>query len=761
LTKRKHSKSKSKYQFHEVSSPFDDIKPDDLIRIVKSVGERHDTKFNEELRNLVTEILKYDPLLLLSYFSTFELAGPEGMDPEFTQADPILQHHVEILQALILQNKYESYKNDYIHEDEYLKVKEMLREIGNSFFLRKLSEIDLNITEEEKKREILTNQIQTQTTAVRNWGYPQHETEIVIKLFSKIEDKIEKQFGFKIVNIVKMCISIQRIVEDRINDLNDKKRHIHKISKLKFLLDYAEKNIQDGSEYYKELISKINNNNYSLKQSKNGLINYITLHNSKVYAFEIDKLIELYPDKIEKSVLIDVLNTWSYKFGDLSEFKTEYIFMGNPIWQKPIIKLEEELYFWPITTLFLSFCLELVESLIIKDESLYNIYKDRRSEFLEDELEYMFRESFPNSQVFKNSIGYDPKTDKNFENDLTIIVDSCIFIVEAKSGHVTDPAKRGAEHRLKREVDELIVEPSIQINRFLDYLKRNPVINEFESKQKIINKIDTSNIYEQIGLNITLESIGALQANWPDLREAGFIRNDEKIHPTMSLADLKVIFELLKSTSMKIHYLIRRCEFEQNADYLADEIDLVAFYLDNGFNIGNSEHDGTHLQLYGISQELNIYFMNIWRYGEAKLPSLKISKYWKDVLEMMESRHFTRWSEIAYMLLCFPYDSQIEFKKGFDKVISKVKKGDSHDSKIENRIILKNSNSSKTNIIMGIAYKTMSSQERKDLISYYSEKVINDENVDRILVIGNNVDDLRYPYGLITCVQKNIADNNL
>src|SRR5205823_674137 len=78
---------------------------------------------------------------------------------------------------------------------------------------------------------------------------------------------------------------------------------------------------------------------------------------------------------------------------------------------------------------------------------------------------------------------------------------------------------------------------------------------------------------------------------------------------TMSLTDLELVFELFDTACEKIHYLARRFEFERNASYMADETDLLAFYIDNGFNIGEAEYDGTPLFIYGISEQLDPYFM--------------------------------------------------------------------------------------------------------------------------------------------------------
>src|SRR3546814_19200120 len=47
---------------------------------------------------------------------------------------------------------------------------------------------------------------------------------------------------------------------------------------------------------------------------------------------------------------------------------------------------------------------------------------------------------------------------------------------------------------------------------------------------------------------------------------------------------------LLTREVEKVHYLSRRREFEAHMDYEGDELDLLGFYLDNGFNIGDTEY---------------------------------------------------------------------------------------------------------------------------------------------------------------------------
>ena len=82
----------------------------------------------------------------------------------------------------------------------------------------------------------------------------------------------------------------------------------------------------------------------------------------------------------------------------------------------------------------------------------------------------------------------------NFENDLIVLIDKFAFVIECKSGSITDSAKRGAPERFKKTLKELIIEPSEQAQRFINYLKSHRSIHHFRTKRGEKNIIDNQNI---------------------------------------------------------------------------------------------------------------------------------------------------------------------------------------------------------------------------------------------------------------------------
>lgn len=76
-----------------------------------------------------------------------------------------------------------------------------------------------------------------------------------------------------------------------------------------------------------------------------------------------------YSKNVDETALLRVLGLWSLSFGELRDLDAEHFFMGNPVWHKPFIKLEDDLYFWPILGLSHSYLLDIVEPVIQQNDA--------------------------------------------------------------------------------------------------------------------------------------------------------------------------------------------------------------------------------------------------------------------------------------------------------------------------------------------------------------------------------------------------------
>ena len=154
----------------------------------------------------------------------------------------------------------------------------------------------------------------------------------------------------------------------------------------------------------------------------------------------------------------------------------------------------------------------------------------------------------------------------------------------------------------------------------------------------------------------------------------------EELAPSMNFTDLEVVFELLESEAEHIHYLARRREFEAHMDYEGDELDLLGIYLDTGFNIGITEYARDSVFNIGLkSKELDPYVIGTAEGVTVERPRLKMTPWWRDLLEQVQARKPDGWMETCFVLLNSSEEDQEKFEKAFKQLVFAVRKGGLQD----------------------------------------------------------------------------------
>lgn len=732
-------------------SLFEGMTQAEAIEHLKAMGEEFGRLFEESFRDLQERILTVDPILLLSSFAFYSLTTPAGTDRELTEDNPILQHDVELLQALTLQHRWEEFSSKPVLSTDFETFRDLVQRTTKAFFMRRFSALESSMSVQQLQRLRALEDMRVHTQAIRNWGYPQQMTRIITELFAPLDDDIEKQIGVRIAHLVDMCLNLIATTENRMNTHRDLVRPVVQAKTIPDAVRKYHRSFPNLTLTPAEFLRFAEERNASLSEVQGMLISHSDLRLPDIYTFTLADFADAYPVAVESDTLRQILDAWALSFGDLADHNPEHLFMENPLWHRPVIRLDDHLFFSPIIGLFVSFCLELMESVVQSNAELYVKYERRRGEFLEDEMERLFKSAFPSAKVCRGSQWHDPVTGKDFENDLLVLIDSYLIVVEAKSGKVSKPARRGAEFRLQRTIDDLLIAPSLQAKRFADYLRDNPGIHRFPTQRGAINEVDTSSVYEVIRLNVTLELLGALDSRWPDLRQAGFIPADIVLAPTMSLADLEIVFEILEGTCEKLHYLVRRAQFEVNADYEGDELDLLAFYIDTGFNIGETEFDGTRLYLWAMSKLFDPYFMGWWSGQDAPKPRRRLTRWWKAILRQIERRRVPRWTELGSILLNVSYDDQVKFKKGFNRIQRNVQRHWQQPGH-HNFIVLLNGPPQRRDAIVGLAYKRVTKKQRNQWMENAAADAMQEAPTNRALVIGIDVEQRDYPYSVMACL---------
>lgn len=510
--------------------------------------------------------------------------------------------------------------------------------------------------------EMISNKI-----ATRNWAYPRQIQEYSIELMNSLQKEFEQQYDICPEKLIITFLNLFDITNNKINDHFHKVRNMLKTQNFRDCINaYNESFRQVKKQGEKEINELWEYVNKDLDKLKALFMYHSDLFLSDIYKLKTDEIVSLYGDEEKRDQLSTIFNKWSLEFEELSYCDNyERLILENPIHSKPFIYIEndelteKDFYFCSVPSLYPHICLKMMEELILVDDKIKQKYGKVKSKFLENKVEKIFRNGFPNGEIYPNIEWYDQDQDKTFENDLIIRIENFLISVESKSGILHESAKRGGQKKIKKDLDELIISPGEQNDRLITYLKKYKNDFEFKSKGKI-HKLDNSVIDYYIPLSITLEHFGFLGADLKQIVGTSFSRLKlNQLAPSMSVGDLECIFDLLPKESLKIHYFQRRRELEHEITYIADELDLLSFYLQNGFNF-QSEKENFYL-LYTEQKKLDPYFLD--NSNTIPKPTLNITKKWGDILNQIEKEKPKKSIESAYILLSFNKIQQEEFEK--------------------------------------------------------------------------------------------------
>jgi len=738
-----------KMRFFEMPKLFRDEVPKEVrVDAIRQIGKKAKEDFALKYPALQRWFQDYDSLYILSFCAFYFMSHPEGTDPEANGTLEIYQHYIELLQAFALSQPRTISPKPLLQDAECLKND--LKEVGKLMQMRFLDLPEEVKTDKDLHSFTLRVGMMEHTIAVRNWAYPYQMKKVVCELASLIKDDYEKLYGVDIEKIIAILFELAYGSEDLLNEHITKLRSYAKKGSCKDMLTaYREAfpHVIEMDDQQTEEMWKMCGKN--LRKLSSLLMCHADLNLDKIHTFSVGDVVSLYKDESKRNNIKSTLEKLAYKFGDLKDFNMEHFILDNPIHIKPFIDLGEDKFYTAVWGIFPHIAMEIFEFLISQDENLQDKYNNEiKSRYLEDNVEQLFKQYFPTAQVYRGSQWIDEKSKTPYENDLTVITDTFALVVEAKSGKITKPARRGAPDRLFETLKALIEEPSEQAHRFKSLLAREKKIHVFKNRRGEENRIDTTRIHYYIPLGVTLAQLGSISSNLKKMIAAGITtKTIGQLAPSISLTDLELIFELLPLEAEKIHYLARRREIEDHLQYEGDEMDLLSFYLDDGFNIGATEYEGdVAINMLSKSKELDPFFIARSQGLSIPKPELSMTSWWKDILSQIHKRRPQNWVETAYILLNSAKEDQEKFIKSLDILKERIRKG--RTEKPHNWVSFLSGPPRRRYSIVGYIYTTEDRELRNSIMS----TILQQESKDKIrgvVIIGINLNRSDYPYSVL------------
>src|SRR3546814_132574 len=182
-------------------------------------------------------------------------------------------------------------------------------------------------------------------------------------------------------------------------------------------------------------------------------------------------------------------------------------------------------------------------------------------------------------------------------------------------------------------------------------------------------------------------------------------------------------------------------------DYEGDELDLLGFYLDNGFNIGDTEYSQDIVLNLPIEAKEWDPYCGVSREGHpGPKPRLAMTDWWDAILNRVSETRFEGWLETGFILLNTTKEDQEKFEVEFKNLARRVQEGTA--SRSHNWVVWETGPTRRRYVVVGYPYVVDDKAQRDSILS---EAIGSDANADArgVAAIGVNMKHPHYPYDVL------------
>ena len=721
--------------FHLFRNPFEGLSDEQRRLAINEIAKNSEKKYQEALSELRAILRRHYPLLVLSHISYYGLRVPVDETSGITKLDSdseMFPFHIEMLQALSLQIEPDQLSGEPCGPDVLTRTWDQVKMLCDAHIFRQFDSAGVDLPDDEKTVALAQWLMRGATQAVRNWGYHFQVKQIARELYSPFDAQLLEARGFSASDIVNLFEAMVTEVEAR------QTAHIKTLAELfgssgkdrRLLVENYHALIGLEKEKAEQFIERLNVKDRPLKDVGAMLVAHYDLRLLDVFTFLASDLAELLGlDEVRVSAILD---EYALAWGGLCAYETEHLHLSNPVWEKPLVRLGDGRYFCALPVSFFSFVIPCMETVL---SPFVAAVSERRAEYLESKVAEIVESRFPDSNVKKNFRWVEDGA--TYETDLIAFIDSFALVIECKSGKVTSPALRGAPGRLRRHIQELLIDPNLQSLRLktrLEFLSSQP--NEADPIRDDIG-YDLGRVRKVVRVSVCLEDFGSIQSSLKQLEDTGWLPADFTPCPTMNLADFETIFDLLEHPVQILHYFMKREVIEASAGYLADELDLLGLYLTTLLDIGDVE-PGVEFAFAGLSAPLDIFYNSLDAGVTLDKPRPAISPLFASIFSQLEQRGVARWTEIGVALNMFSPDDQRNITNMLAKLEKRVHRNWRREGH-KNTVISIPSRAS--SYALGyVMFKNGNANLRWHFMESAATAALESDHVQTVIVIGRNID---------------------
>jgi len=610
------------------------------------------------ISKLQSIIKRYSPLNVLSYTSTHSylenpeidsIAGtkprPEKGENEKTdkKTPPPIAPHVEYLASLILatppSDKYESPTQDTYREAEGL-LQELFNTASWYYSFAGFSESD------KKKHEARYHAI-LEKLIIRGDTFDKIFLDRMKNLFAPHSDCLKKVVGHSTEDIIACFELVRKEIDDNIHTFLDETKslmtELHQgfLDRLDSSREYTDTEAEEIATKYQE--------EEAVKARAREWADRMT-HMGGKDLYELKKAPKNYSDLLSRISLALGKNV---PFGarDIDKY---WPLNSTLLYSKPVIECEGHFYCF-LPNLLIHHGIAIFEELIRScGETEYKKYESLRSKYFEDRAVQFLAKTLGSQESYSN-LFFDTSDSATGELDGLIVSDQDLFLIEVKSGKVTEPAKRGGISRIKKHLEELIEEPFKQALSARKHLESSPKPTFKDSQGKAVLELSPRSNYKDIySVVVTAENLGGFATYTRMTEGLGVMKGVNDWPWALCLDDLQVISEIIDSPCEFIHFLKQRLTAVKHKQlHITDELDFLGLYIHKGLNFeGSPLLEGDLVNFSGYTDSLNRYYWGLQGAMEPQdKPRQKMPALLRDIIASLESNREKGFTTAGYMLL--------------------------------------------------------------------------------------------------------------
>ncbi|WMT75789.1 hypothetical protein [Bradyrhizobium sp. Ash2021] len=623
-------------------------------------------------------------------------------------------------------------------------VFDSLPKLSDTFFLQRTLDAEKVSDEQELAVLSLQERIRLHTMAVRNWAHFGRVIQISKELYGALDAPFASHHGFSCTDLIEVMHCAVSEYERRQTEHWERFRRVLRGNNPRQIFRLYFKNVPGLVGNAEDMLAAMPG--IDLDGAKAAVMAHYDLRLSDFGTFTPDEIAKL--SSRPSQVVESAFRAISLSPGALAEAKTEHLFLGNPFWEAPAIDLGTS-FFLPMPQAVFSHIHRIMDRLA-GDAGLKEAVEKTRSNYLQKKLETTLRAAFPGADVTpgaKWKIG-----DQIFETDVLVVIDRTVIAAEAKANRLTPEGLRGAPARVKRHVQQMVLAPSVQSERLANLVAKAQS-GDTDSISVVAGLgIDPEAVDRVIRLSVTLDDLSVLSSAEGEFKKVGWVPKDHQLAPTVLIADLLCIVEVLDKPLLLLHYLSERAHFQKVHDLLGDELDFLGLYLENGFNFVLPDKDML-FTVAGMSGPIDRYYDGLDLGIAMPKPKPNLSVFFTQIIDRLNERRPGGWTTVGLHLLGAASPSeQRRIERSLDKLRAMVRKNYREPGHV-NSMQIQPSQKHKARVGFYLFPEQLRAEIRRTMEGL-SNQALDADGVEAIVLFARSTEKWDLPYEAVLYIKK-------